>query len=79
MILTKLNIRLRDYGEHHGKYLGEASFTGDLGDISLRLAPEQVDRIFNICADSIISVSKEAARSLTVSVIEHQAKSLEAK
>ena len=74
MILKDLRIKLCEYGKNKGMYIGNASFENGKGEIEIRLTPDHCDRIFKICADSIIEVAKEAAQELTVSVIEHQSK-----
>ena len=57
---------------------GTISFTSEVGDISLKLNQSHIDRIFEIVADTVIEVAKEAARELTCTVIEHK-KSIELK
>lgn len=76
MVLTELRISLRDYGPDKGKHIGYAKFSGDAGEVSLTLNQHHLDEIFRTCADSIIEVSKAAARHMTATVIEQQ-KSLE--
>lgn len=72
MILTKLRIDKKQYGQDEGKYTGVAQFTGNAGDVALNLTPEMCDRIFLVCADGIIETAKEAAANLTCNVIEHR-------
>ena len=71
MILKKLEIELQGYGEFKGQYIGTARFNGEQGSVALNLTPEHCQRIFKVCADSIVEVAKDAAHNLTCSVIEH--------
>ena len=73
MILKELKISMiPSYKENAGQYEGVAEFTGKLGKVALTLTPEMCDTIFVVCADSILSVAKEAAANLTCNIIEHQ-------
>ena len=71
MKLRKLDIKRITYGEGVGGYEGTISFDNELGSISVKLSSSQCDRLFEVCADGIIETAKEAARELTISVIEH--------
>jgi hypothetical protein len=51
---------------------GNITFNNQLGEVSLRLTSDQVEKIFLICAESIEATAKEAAQELTCSVIEHR-------
>ncbi len=69
-----LNLRIQEiqYGPDAGKYTGKAEFSGEAGAVILNLNDQHIEEMFRVCADSIIEVSKAAARHLTASVIEHQ-------
>ena len=72
MILTELKIELARWGEHKGKHVGEATFAGDAGVVTLKLNQHHLDQIFLTCASSIEETAKAAARHLTMTVIEHR-------
>lgn len=72
MNLIDLRIRKEKYGPNEGKYVGCAEFGNKKGKVDIRLTPEHCDKIFQVCAESIVDVAKDAAEELTVSVIEHQ-------
>jgi hypothetical protein len=72
MILTDLRIELARFGADKGKHVGKATFTGDAGEVTLRLNQHHIEQIFLTCADSITDTAKAAARHLTMSVIEHR-------
>lgn len=72
MVLTELRIAKIKYGEREGQYEGKASFTGELGDVAIRMTPEMVERIFEIAADAIIAVSREAAQTMCCQVIQQR-------
>lgn len=72
MQLTDLRIQLVTYGERKGQYEGKACFAGELGDIAIRLTPKMVEHIFEIAADSIIAVSREAASVICCRVIQQR-------
>lgn len=72
MILTSLQIRLMDYGPQKGCHVGEATFSGAAGKVTLNLNEHHLEEIFRTCADSIIEVSRAAARHMTARVIQHQ-------
>lgn len=78
MILQKLSIELERYGPMKGKYAGKATFSGDVGEVTLNLNEDHIEEIFRTCADSIIETSKAAARHLTCAVIDQQ-KTIEGK
>lgn len=73
MILEKLNIRLMEYGDQKGQHVGEVTFAGKAGKVSLNLTPELCNRIFSVCADGLIATAKEAAVNMTCQVLEHKA------
>lgn len=78
MILTELKIELARWGDNKGKHVGEATFTGDAGSVTLNLNQHHIEQIFLTCAASIEETAKAAARHLTMTVLEHK-KTLEAK
>ena len=57
---------------------GKIRFSSKSGDITLNLNQGHIDRIFEVVADTMIEVAKDAARELTCTVIEHK-KSIESK
>jgi len=71
MKLIGLKIKLNEYGRNKGKYTGVAEFTDKAGDIALNLDAEACERIFEVCADGVLTVAKEAASNLTCNVLEH--------
>lgn len=75
MILTELRIRLMDYGPDKGKHVGEITFSGDPGAVTLRLNNDHLDEIFRTCADSLIDTAKAAARHMVCRVIEQKRES----
>ena len=72
MILKKLQIELREYGPDKGQHTGAATFTGEHGEVTLKLSPDHIERIFETCAEGIIAVAKDAAKAMTCSVIQHR-------
>jgi len=74
MQLKELKIERKTWGKDEGKHVGKASFDNELGLVAIKLTPELCNEIFRLCADGIVSTAKEAAKELTFSVIEHQAK-----
>lgn len=72
MIFTDLRIRLMDYGPSKGKHVGEAKFSDETGNVTLTLNDHHVEEIFRVCADSIVEVSRAAARHMTARVIKQQ-------
>lgn len=78
MICTELKIELARWGANKGKHVGEATFSGDAGTVTLNLNQDHIEQIFLTCAASIEETAKAAARHLTMTVIEHR-KELEAK
>jgi hypothetical protein len=57
-------------------YEGMVEFGGEAGTVALKLTADHCNRIFQVCADGMIDVAKDAARNLTANLIEH-AKALE--
>ncbi len=71
MRLNKISIeRRQSYEKNPGQLEGEVEFGSETGVITLRLTPKHVEQIINICADSIVAVSKEVAQELTSEIIE---------
>ena len=68
MKLTKLYVH---YSEYSG-YSGHAEFTGEIGKVEVKLNESHINQIFSVCADAIVSVSKEVASHLTANIIEHK-------
>lgn len=75
MILQKLDIEYQRWGNHKGMHTGTARFDGECGIVTLNLTPEMCNKIFEVCADGILNVAREAAANLVCNVIE-QKKSL---
>jgi uncharacterized protein YutE (UPF0331/DUF86 family) len=76
MNLVELRIERERYGKNQGQHTGKIVFDNKNGEVSLRLTPEHVEKIFQLCADAIIDTAKTAASDMTCSVLEHQ-KSIE--
>lgn len=57
---------------------GKIRFSNKTGDITLNLSQSHIDRIFEVVAETMIEVAKDAARELTCTVIEHK-KTIESK
>lgn len=72
MKLISLRIELEKYGSNKGQYRGEAVFTDKTGTVSLTLNEHHIEEMFKVCADSIIEVSRAAARMMTSAVIEQK-------
>jgi len=72
MKLISLRIELEKYGTNKGQYRGEAVFSDNTGTVSLTLNEHHIEEMFKVCADSIIEVSKAAARMMTAAVIEQK-------
>ena len=70
MILKRLDIELKEYGDDKGKHVGRAVFAGPLGTVGLILTPDHVQAIFKVCADSLVVVAKEAATLLTSQILD---------
>ena len=71
MKLQRLEIKRITYGDDAGSFEGKMSFDNEFGSIAVKLSSAQCDKLFKVCADGIIETAKEAARELTISVIEH--------
>lgn len=78
MILKELRITLMTYGPDNGKRVGEITFSGDPGKITLRLNSDHLDEIFRVCADSLIDTARAAARHMVCRVIEQKDESTKA-
>ena len=72
MQLNELTIERARYGSNKGKFVGRISFDNELGKVDIRLSAEQCNKLFEVCADGIVEIAKEAARELTVSIIDHK-------
>ena len=68
-----LEIERQEWGPNKGILQGKIKFDSELGEIAMRLTPEHIQQILNVCADSLVSVSKEVATELTTTVIEQSA------
>jgi len=76
MKLMSLRIDLEKYGTNKGQYCGQAVFSDNTGTVSLNLNEHHIEEMFKVCADSIIDVSKAAARMMTAAVIEQKGNAL---
>ncbi len=72
MILKNLEIELNTYGKEKGKYTGRVDFQNEDSKIQLRLTPEHINKIFELCADALVQTAKDAANEMTVNIIEHK-------
>ncbi len=77
MRLKKLHIEREEWGKHKGQLRGKIEFSGELGEITLVLNDEQLDRIFQVCADSLVTAAQEAGSLMTSALIEQSAPALE--
>lgn len=74
MILERLSIHRRDYGELEGKFIGTVEFNGQTGSVKLVLTPDLSERLLAVIADELEAVAKEAANSLRIEVVASQVK-----
>ena len=65
-------VDLRIEKKYKAGYEGKATFSCELGRVSLKLNQSHIDKIFKVCATSIEQVAKHAASELTCHVIEHK-------
>ncbi len=77
MRLKKLHIEREEWGAQKGQLRGEIEFSGELGEITLVLTDYQLDRIFQVCADSLVTTAQEAGSLMTSALIEQSAPALE--
>jgi len=70
MEFRKLEVERRTWGDQ--ELAGSISFSSDKGRINLRLNEGHINKIFEIVADTMIEVAKEAAKELTCNIIEHK-------
>ncbi len=77
MRLKKLRIEREEWGQHKGQLRGKIEFSGELGEITLVLNDDQLDRIFQVCADSLVTSAQEAGSLMTSALIEQQTPALE--
>lgn len=73
MIFKSLEIKRQLYGDFEGQVRGKIVFEAEAGEISLILDAEHCERIFDVCADALVAVAKDAAVNLTRIVFEHKA------
>ncbi len=77
MRLKKLRIEREEWGQHKDQLRGKIEFSGELGEITLVLNDDQLNRIFQVCADSLVSTAQEAGSLMTSALIEQSAPALE--
>jgi len=70
MILEKLEIERKRWGPQEGQLVGAIKFISPNGEVSLNLTQPHIQKILEICADSLIVISQEVAKELTAQVIE---------
>ena len=73
MILQKLEIELKQYGEFKGQYRGAAKFANENGESTVVLLPEHCDAIFNLCADAIVQQSAAVAKAMVMPILTQRA------
>ena len=56
MILERLNIRRRDFGEDTERFCGTVEFKGKAGDVSLTLTGELSARLLAVVAEELEAV-----------------------
>ncbi|CAB5212860.1 hypothetical protein UFOVP191_36 [uncultured Caudovirales phage] len=69
MILQKLEIELKTYGQYKGQYRGAAKFANEMGETTVVLLPEHCDAILNLCADAILKKSSEVAQAMITPIL----------
>ncbi|MAF36022.1 hypothetical protein CL622_02795 [archaeon] len=72
MDFQSLEIEKERFGSNKGNLKGNITFSSDDARINLKLNQSHIDKIFEIVADTMIEVAKEAAQELTVNIIEHK-------
>ena len=70
MKLNNLRIERETYGERKGQLRGKVGFSGPIGEISIIITDEQMDRILQVCADSLAETAREAGSLMTSELIE---------
>ncbi len=70
MKLEKLRIEREEWGEHKGQLRGKVKFSGPIGEIDIILTSEQMDRILQVCADSLVETARAAGSLMTSELID---------
>lgn len=73
VILQKLEIELKSYGEYKGQYRGAAKFANEKGETTVVLLPEHCDAIFELCSDAILKQSAEIAKAMIMPIVVQKA------
>jgi len=66
MILEKLYMS-RSYS---GQFTGEATFSGEVGKLALRLDSEQCKQVLAVLGEALVQTAKDTAQKLSIEVIE---------
>jgi hypothetical protein len=60
-------------------YKGEIVFDGEAGSVALILTEKHIERLFDMVADSVVAVARDAAENLTAKALEHKSALLDSK
>lgn len=70
MLLDKLEIERKKWGDNAGTLTGSAKFIADTGSVTVRLDDAAATKILLLCAESIVHEAKAVAEAMVVPVIE---------
>lgn len=67
--LKRIDISLRDYGEHKGKYFGKIQFENDKEEMfSFNLSPEENQKFLDLISEKVVSTASEMGQLLANSI-----------
>lgn len=71
MHLERIDIQRIGYGPDKGEVAGNITVAGESGRLRVTLTPEQAKQVVDLCADALVTCTKEAAQIIKSDLIEH--------
>lgn len=72
------SLEIKEDWSSKGILKGSVSFTGSASSVTLSVTPELVQKILDLCADSLIEAAKDAADIMRSDIIESMSNTNEA-
>lgn len=69
MQLSRLTISFTEYGVNKGRYVGEAQFSNQYGQVTVVMSPDMSDEVLKICASALVKNTQDLAQNLTAATL----------
>lgn len=70
MLFEGLEIKKENWGANKGKFVGRARFSSKNADVTINVTPEMIEKILELCAESLMETAHEMSEVMKGDIIE---------